>query len=125
MIVASRAIVVAVVDVRRDRICALAGIKALLLTQSFFKVSSRRPESKQSLPVLVLISRKRCLLLEQIAQQNRLLRVCVCLVAKSLLLGITGAFRCCELRSSFAQLPELRVHLKENLIPRVLRSESR
>jgi hypothetical protein len=73
MIAATRMIVEAAADARRDPIFALVGIKALLLTQSSFKVSSRRPERKQSLLILILRSRERCLLLQQIAKQNRLL----------------------------------------------------
>src|SRR5260370_21473024 len=68
---------------RRDRIGALAGITALLLTQSSFKVSSGCPECKQSLSVLVLCGCERRLLLQQVAEQNRLLGVGVSLVTKS------------------------------------------
>ena len=64
MVVARRAIMEAAVAVWLARIGALAGIKALPLTQSSFEVSSRCPEREQSLPVLVLGSRKRRLLLQ-------------------------------------------------------------
>jgi hypothetical protein len=126
MIVASRAIVAAAVDVRRDRICALlAGIKALLLTQSFFKVSSRRPERKQSLLVMIVRGCERRLLLHQIAKQSRPLCVGVSLVTKSLLFCVTSTLRYCKLRSRFPQLAELRVHVHEYLISRILCGESR
>src|SRR5260370_40529616 len=119
MIVARRANVGAIVAVRRGRVCALAGIKALLLTQSSFKVSSRRPERKQSLPVLVLGSRERRLLLQQIAQQNSLLCVRVSLVAKPFLFCAASILRCCKLCSGFTQPAELRVHVQENLVARI------
>src|SRR6266700_2266387 len=117
--VAPRAIVKAAVATRRNRVCALVGITALLLPQRLFKVNSRRPERKQSLPVLVLSGREQRLLLQQVAKQNRLLCVCVGLVAKFLLFLIPGAFSHCELRSRFAQLSELRIYIQENLISRV------
>jgi hypothetical protein len=81
MVVAARAIAEATVDVRRDRVGALTGIKALLLPQSFFKVGSRRPEREQRLPILVVDDRKRRLLLQQITQQNPLLRIGIGLIA--------------------------------------------
>src|SRR5258705_9653278 len=83
-IVARRAIVEAAVAAPRDRIGALAGIKVLLLPQSSFKVSSRGPKHKQSLSILVLCRGERRLLLQQIAKQNCLLRVCASLIAKPL-----------------------------------------
>src|SRR6266700_2403051 len=123
--VAPRAIVKAAVATRRNRVCALVGITALLLPQRLFKVNSRRPERKQSLPVLVLSGREQRLLLQQVAKQNRLLCVCVGLVAKFLLFRIPGAFSHAALRSRFAQLSDLRIHVQKNLLARIARAERR
>src|SRR5258708_313912 len=117
--VATKAIAKAAVATRRNRVCALVGITALLLPQSLFKVSSRRPKRKQSLSVLVLGGCEQRLLLQQVAKQNRPLCVCVGLVAKFLLFGIPDAFCHGELRSRFTQLSELRIYIQENLISRV------
>src|SRR5258708_7389182 len=114
--VAPRAIDKATVATRRNRVCALVGITALLLPQSLFKVSSRCPERKQRLPVLVLGGCEQRLFLQQVAKQNRLLCVCVGLVAKFLLFRIPGAFCYGELRSCFTQLSELRIYVHKNLI---------
>src|SRR3982074_1090144 len=102
-IVARRAIVAAAIATQRDRISALARIKVLLLPQSSFKVSSRRPERKQSPPVLVLCRGERPLLLQQVAKQNCLLRVSGSLVAKPFLFCIASAFRRGKLCSGFVQ----------------------
>src|SRR6266700_4815521 len=117
--VATRVVVKAAVATRRSCVCALVGITALLLPQSPFKVSSRRPKRKQSLPILVLGGCEQRLLLQQVAKQNRFLCVCVGLVAKFLLFRIPGAFSHAELRSRFTQLSELRIYVQENLISRV------
>src|SRR5579864_8138729 len=108
---ATRAIAKAAVTIRRNRACALVGITALLLPQSLFKVSSRCPERKQRLPVLVLGGCEQRLFLQQLAKQNRLLCVCVSLIAKFLLFGIPNAFGHGELRSRLTQLSELRIYV--------------
>src|SRR5882757_4580535 len=109
----------------RDFICPMAGIKVLLLPQSSCKFSSRRPERKQSLSILVLCSCERCLLLQQSAKQNCLLRVSVSMVAKSFLFRVASALRHSKLCSGFAQLTELRVNVQENLVSRILFGEDR
>src|SRR5438270_11229749 len=93
MVVERRAISEPALAARRDRIGALARIKALLLTQSSFKVSSRCPERKQCLPVLILRSCERRLLLQQVAKQNHLLGVGVRLVTKSFSFCVASGFR--------------------------------
>src|SRR6266700_8355718 len=116
--VAMRAIAEAAAVTRRNRFCPLVRNTALLLPQSLFKVSSSRPKRKQSLPILVLGGCEQRLLLQQVAKQNRLLCVCVSLVAKFLLFGIPDAFGHGELRSCFTQLSELRIYIQEHLIAR-------
>src|SRR5258708_39750521 len=99
--VATRVVVKAAVATWRNRVCALVGITALLLPQSFFKVSSRHPEPKQGLPVLVLGGCEQRLFLQQVAHQNRLLGICIGPVAKFLLFGTPGAFCHSKFRSRF------------------------
>src|SRR6266702_8391268 len=123
--VAMKGIAKAAVATRRNRISALVGITALLLPQSLFKVSSRGPERKKRLPVLVLGGCEQRLFLQQVAKQNRLLCVCVSLVAKFLLFCIPDAFGHGELRSCFTQLSELRIYIQENLIARISLAERR
>src|SRR5260370_34031497 len=124
-IVARRAIVEAAVATQRDRIGALARIKVLLLPQRSFKVSSRRPERKQGLPVLVLCGGERRLLLQQSAKQNCLLRVSVSLVAKSFLFCISSTLGHGKLYSGFAQLAKLRVNVQKNLVSRIFFGQNR
>src|SRR5260370_1919368 len=104
-IVARRAIVAAAVAAPRDRICALAGIKVLLLPQSSFKISSRGPERKQSLSILVLRRGQRRLLLQQVAKQNCLLRATASLVPKPFLFCIPAPLPHRNLCSPFIYLP--------------------
>src|SRR5712691_3869132 len=62
-----------------------------LLSQGPFEVGSRRPEQRQGLSVSVLGGGERRLLLQQDAEQDRLLRVGLRLVAKPFLLGFASA----------------------------------
>ena len=123
--VAMKGIPKAAVATRRNRISALVGITALLHPQSLFKVSSNRPKRKQSLPILVLGGCEQRLLLQKLAKQNRLLCVCVSLIAKFLFFGIPDVFGHGELRSRFTQLSELRIYVQENLIARISRRKRR
>src|SRR6266700_5945474 len=120
--VAMRAIAEAAAVTRRNRFCPLVRNTALLLPQSLFKVSSRRPKRKQSLPILVLGGCEQRLLLQQVAKQNRLLCVCFGLVAKVLLFRIPGTRSHAELHSRFTQLSELRIYVQKNLIARIARA---
>src|SRR5579863_8255123 len=123
--VAMKGIAKTAVATRRNRISALVGITALLLPQSLFKVSSRHPKRKQNLPVLVLGGCEQRLFLQQVAKQNRLLCVCVGLVAKLLLFRVPSPVSHAELRSRFTQLSELRIYVQKNLIARIARAERR
>src|SRR5205823_5303805 len=97
---------------------------ALFPAQGSFEVSSRGPERKQSLAVLVLRTCDRRLLVQQIAKQNRLLGIGVSLVTKSFLFCIASCFRDRDLCPGFTQLAELQVHVQQNLVSRIYFGES-
>src|SRR5216684_4400030 len=98
---------------------------ALLLTQRFLKISARTPVGKDCLMVLALRVCQGRLLLEQVAEQERLLRISYLLVAHLLCLGITDCLCDCKVRTRFSEAPKIRIHAKKNLFPCVFDGESR
>jgi hypothetical protein len=78
------------------------GFMGLLLTQRFLKISPRTPTGKYRLMVLAFRVCQRRLLLQQVGEQNRLLRVCFLLIPQSLNLGVTDCFCDGEVRTRFS-----------------------
>src|SRR5229473_6499372 len=99
------------------------GFTALLLTQRFLEISARAPIGENRLMVLALRVCQRRLLLQQIAEQDRLLGICFLLVPHLLDLGITDCLCDCKVRARFSEMPELRIHIKKNLFTCVLKGE--
>src|SRR5260370_4022666 len=98
---------------------------ALLLTQRFLKISSRTPIGKDRLMVLALRIRQGRLLLQQVAEQDRLLRISFLSVAHLLGFGVTDCLCNCQVCMRFPEMPKIRIHLKENLFTCVFGGESR
>jgi hypothetical protein len=99
MVMAVTANIAAVVFARREGINVFAGvnlvrIKALLLTQRSFKICSRFPKREYTLTVLIFRTRDCGVLLQEITQQNCLVRIVVRLVAKFFGFRIPRGLRC-------------------------------
>ncbi len=60
---------------------------------------------------------------QKITKQNRLLRISDLLVTQFLPLGVVSRLCNRELRTSFSQLPKVRVHIKKDLIACVVNRE--
>src|SRR6267378_3579698 len=84
------------------------GFMALLLTQRFLKISARTPIRENRLMVLALCFCQRRLLLQQVAQQDRLLGISFLLVPQFLGLGVTDCFCHRKVRTRFPEMPKLR-----------------
>src|SRR5260370_28625679 len=98
---------------------------ALLLTQRFLKISARTPIRKNRLMVLALRICQGRLLLQQVAEQDRLLGVRFLLVPHLLGLGITEGLCDRKVCVRFSEMPEVRIHLEKNLFTCVFSRESR
>src|SRR5713226_8620592 len=101
------------------------GFTALLLAQGFLKISARTPIGKNRLMVLALRICQGRLLLQQIAEQNRLLRIGFLLVPQFLGLGVTEGLCDCEVRTRFSEMSKVRIHINKNLFTCVFYRECR